>query len=93
MFAEGGWIPTVPGSQRIKTHEQKVFVWGLGFASEIWVSKVLFLSVNPQSISIFRLEVVCRKEERLRLQEEERFRKEEETRLQKEGGLTWAEKI
>ena len=53
---------------------------------------MLFLSVNLQSISIFRLEVLCRKEERLRLQEEERFRKEEETRLQKEGGLTWAEK-
>ena len=48
---------------------------------------MLFLPVNLKSISIFRLEVVCRKEERLRLEEEERFRKEEETCLQKEGGF------
>ena len=47
---------------------------------------ILWLWLNPQSISSCRIEVVCGKEEKLRLQEEERLRKEEETRLQEEGG-------
>ena len=43
---------------------------------------MLIVPLNP-----CELEVVCAKEERLRLEEEERFRKEEETCLQKEGGF------
>ena len=44
------------------------------------------MSLNLQSVSSCRFEVVCAKEERLRL-EEEKLRKEEETRLQKREGL------
>jgi len=49
--------------------------------------QVFILSLNLQSVSSCRFEVVCAKEERLRLEEEERLRKEEETRLQKREGL------
>ena len=48
--------------------------------------QVFVLSLNLQSVSSCRFEVVCAKEERLRL-EEEKLRKEEETRLQKREGL------
>jgi hypothetical protein len=47
--------------------------------------QVFILSLNLQSVSSCRFEVVCAKEERLRL-EEEKLRKEE-TRLQKREGL------
>jgi len=54
----------------------------LHLGSMFCLSVVLIVSLNP-----CELEVVCAKEERLRLEEEERFRKEEETCLQKEGGF------
>ena len=76
---EGGF----PGSQRIKKHGQKS-----SFESMLCLSKALIVSLNP-----CELEVVCAKEERLRLEEEKRFRKEEETCLQKEGGFPGSQRI